>query len=77
MADIWLKYEYYSKLQKNVITEFFNCIFRKNEANVSKTPPVEYTESLKMLKKNSKDWERWQLLWSRALLQQYCHGQGR
>ena len=37
------------KLQKKVITEFVNCIFRKNEANVrKKTPPVEYTEALKI-----------------------------
>ena len=37
------------KMQKKVITEFVNCIFRKNEANMrKKAPPVEYTEALKI-----------------------------
>ena len=37
------------KLQKKVITEFVNSIFRRNEANMrKKTPPVEYTEALKI-----------------------------
>ena len=36
------------RLQKKVITEFVNCIFRKNESNVrKKTPPVDYTQALK------------------------------
>ena len=38
-----------AKLQKKVITEFVNCIFRKNEANArKKSPPVEYTDALKI-----------------------------
>ena len=37
------------KLQKKVITEFVNCIFRKNEANARKrSPPVEFTDALKI-----------------------------
>ena len=37
------------RLQKKVITEFVNCIFRKNESNVrKKTPPVDYTQALKI-----------------------------
>ena len=38
-----------SKTQKKVITEFVNCIFRKNEANArKKAPPVEYDDALKI-----------------------------
>ena len=37
------------KLQKKVITEFVNCIFRKNEANArKKSPPVEFSDALKI-----------------------------
>ena len=36
-------------MQKKVLTEFVNCIFRKNEANArKKAPPVEYTDALKI-----------------------------
>ena len=38
-----------TKTQKKVITEFVNCIFRKNEANArKKAPPVDYSEALKV-----------------------------
>ena len=38
-----------SKTQKKVITEFVNCIFRKNEANArKKAPPIEYDDALKI-----------------------------
>ena len=38
-----------AKLQKKVITEFVNCIFRRNEANArKKSPPIEYTDALKV-----------------------------
>ena len=38
-----------AKMQKKVLTEFVNCIFRKNEANArKKAPPVEYTDALKI-----------------------------
>ena len=38
-----------AKLQKKVITEFVNCIFRRNEANArKKSPPVDYDDALKI-----------------------------
>ena len=38
-----------ARLQKKVITEFVNCIFRRNEANArKKCPPVDYTDALKI-----------------------------
>jgi hypothetical protein len=38
-----------AKTQKKIITEFVNCIFRKNEANArKKTPPVDFNDALKI-----------------------------
>jgi hypothetical protein len=44
-----------AKTQKKIITEFVNCIFRKNEANArKKTSPVDFNDALKIAENDLK-----------------------